>query len=86
MLKLIIDSNGAVEYSGKDYNLIALIQSFSFFENRLNTSDTDGLIVTIIPKSSGAVVSQTESLIDFLDENQINFEINEAGELIYIKE
>lgn len=84
-LKRIINSDESIEYSGQDFNLIALIHEFSFFENRLNTTDTEGLVVNLVPKSSKAADSQIKSLIEFLKTNQIDFEIGESEELIYVK-
>lgn len=85
-IEVIIDSDEDLEYGGQDYNLIALISDFSFFDDRLKTYDNEGLIINIVDRNTRASDQQTESLIEFLDDNKIEYDIDESQEFVFIKQ
>jgi subtilisin family serine protease len=82
-IQLIIRSNDDLEYSGKDYNLLALVLEFSFYNDRLKTRETGGIIMSLIPPSKAAD-AQKKLLKKFLEENDINYDNIGTDESFYI--
>ncbi len=82
-IEIIIDSDDDLEYSGKSYNLLALILEFSFYDERLKTHDTEGVFISLIPPNKSAN-TQKELLKIYLEKNGINYKTKDAEEIFYI--
>ena len=85
-LTFLYEQQGDVPYTQENYNLIALIDEFQFFDNRLVAPSTDGAILNIIHSTQNIAEAQQAGLINFLNESQLGFNMNEEGDLFYINE
>ncbi|MCH8534855.1 MAG: S8 family peptidase [Flavobacteriaceae bacterium] len=86
-LEYIISYDDELKYSGKRYNLIALIYKFSFIDKRKRTTDTSSLIISTIQSNAvETAIIQLERLKSYLNSNQVAFSFNESEDLIYLNE
>ncbi|MFC6861515.1 S8 family peptidase [Zunongwangia atlantica] len=85
-LNLLNDLGTDVNYTHQDYNLIALIDHFEFFDSRLIVPSEQGVILNIINSSQDIATTQQEFLNDYLNAAQISFDINASSDLYFIHE
>lgn len=84
-LEHIFETEEAVQYSGQDFNLIALIQEFDFYDNRLKSLSNEALYLSFIESAQVGTRELRQYLIEFLEENQVSYTRTDKTEMIFIR-
>lgn len=84
-IEFIINSKDDLEYSGKSYNLIALIHEFSFFDKRIKSLSAEGVCISLFHFAQSNAFKQKNTLIKFLDDSEANYRLTENSELLYLE-
>lgn len=87
-LENLIKIDMDVPYHRKEYNVLALIDQFTFFDNRnLNSiPGSIGIVLNIIHLTGSTAREQKNSLDEFLVRNNIEFEVNQESDIYYLKD
>lgn len=87
-INLVVNSKEGTEYQNTEFNLIALIYSFSFFDSksRIQSEDKNILLTLINTSSSEVYKPQKEILFSILKNNQIDYSYTDkTPDIIVIK-
>src|SRR5690554_5158037 len=84
-IEYIINSEDDLEYTGKSYNLIALIHEFSFFDKRRMGLSAEGVCISLFHFAQSNAMEQINILIQFLEDSEAKYRLTENSELLYLE-